>query len=94
MFIKYVGTRPFLSTSCSGRVQYYFGPENDFTIKVVDPAHVNELMRSTQHRFEVIAEMPKKSVEAPKTVPVPKETASKEAPVKAKTKRKGKRGKK
>jgi len=84
MRIRYAGGRPYISTCLSRRGQYYFGPENGFTINVQDPSHIKELLKSVQHRFEVAPEIPKPKVEKPKEKP------KKEEPKKSK----GKGGKK
>lgn len=71
MLIKYCGTRPFVSVVLSGRVSYYFGEENNYLIEVENQRHVNELLRSVQHRFEVLLEKPEpKKVEKPEIVKV------------------------
>lgn len=83
MKIKYVGSRPFVSTVLSSRGIYYFGPENDFTVDVTSQDHVSELLRSSQHRFQVIMEAPKEpekkveKIEKPVKEPVEKKKKGK-----------------
>lgn len=88
MLVKYVGTRPFLSVVLSGRGQYYFGSENGFTVEVDNMPHVNELLRSTQHKFEITTELPP---EKPKEKPPKEKVEVKEE--KPKKKKRGRRKK-
>lgn len=56
MKIKYVGSRGSLNTVCSGRQEYYFGPENNHTCEVLIAKHASELLSSHLHKFEVVME--------------------------------------
>ena len=84
MLVKYIGSRPSVSTVLSGRLKCYFGPENDYIIDVESPEHVNELMRSSQHRYTMVAERPK-------TVKVEVKEVEKPVVKKVKKARKGKK---
>ena len=71
MFIKYEGARPSVSTVCSGRVNYYFGPENNYTCEVLDPKHAQQLLSSSLHKFVVVLETPREvSKDEPKPMKV------------------------
>lgn len=59
MKVRYIGTRPSVSTVLSNRGIYYFGLENNYTVDITNPRHINELLRSAQHRFEIVVEEPK-----------------------------------
>lgn len=71
MLIKYKGNRPCVSICCTGRVTYYFGPENSFTQDVLDKAHASQILSSAQHAFEVVFKEP------PKEMPIEKKTEPK-----------------
>lgn len=60
MQIKYVGNRPVVSIMCSGRVNYIFHKDNDFTQEINDPQHVSQILRSVQHKFETFDRSPVK----------------------------------
>ena len=68
MKIVYVGNRPVVSIMCSGRVNFVWHKDNDFTQEVSDPKHVAQILRSVQHKFESYAgDVPKKK-KAPEPV--------------------------
>jgi len=80
MKIIYVGNRPMVSIMCSGRVNYVFHKDNDFTQEVSDPQHAAQILRSVQHKFETDTGAPKKAkVEEfshPAIADTPKDTAT------------------
>lgn len=67
MKIKYVGSRPCVSTVLRGRTSCYFGIENNYTVDVKESRHVTELLCSSQHRFEVVIEKPVEKTKEPKS---------------------------
>lgn len=60
MKIKYVGNRPVVSIMCSGRMNYIFFKDNNFTVDCSDPQHAAQILRSVQHKFVTIMDSPKK----------------------------------
>jgi hypothetical protein len=50
---------------CSGRVNYIFQKENDFTQEVTDSVHVAQLFRSVQHSFEQVDKVAPKKLTHP-----------------------------
>ena len=92
MKIRYIGGRPSLATTCSGRDTYYFGPENDFTVEVTDVKHIEQLLSSELHRFTTIPEAQTKKEEVAKEPAKIKETpVKKEVKPKKEPKKKGKK---
>lgn len=54
MLIRYCGSRPSVSITCTGRTLLYFGPENNHTVDVNDSAIASDLLASPLHSFKVI----------------------------------------
>lgn len=59
MYIKYVGNRPVVSIMCSGRKNYIFHKDNDFTQEIESSQHASQILRSVQHKFETYLDDPK-----------------------------------
>lgn len=78
MKIKYVGNRSIVSIMCSGRKNYVFYADNNFTQEVTDAQHAAQILRSVQHSFEVLPEAAPKV--SPKIAPI--KTSTKEKPLK------------
>jgi len=87
MKIQYVGARPNVSTVCSGRVSYYFGPENGYVCDVFDEKHAAELLKSALHKFVVIMEDKAAVIEDKVVVPAVEEKAVEDQVVKEKVKK-------
>lgn len=54
MLIKYIGTRPCVSITCSGRVILYFGKENNHIVDITDEKIASEVLSSPLHKFQVV----------------------------------------
>ena len=78
-----------LSTVGRCRKEYYFGPENDFTITVEDDKDATRLLSSSIHKFIVVPDKVEAKPE-PKPEVKPVSEPKIEPEIKPKVKKKGK----